>query len=455
MKGLDTITQLIFNVYEAHTVAIFRRNGDFLRCLSFYTLSKTFTDQKLLPVEDTLAGWVIKHKEPLIIPNFDKELETLGYYGKEEDIKSFMGYPVGEDGVIVIDSKKRYSFTDREKKNLRGFVPLIVEKMSEEDRGSEFEESIHELETRRLIFSIFRDLLHGKRTIREVLKEALSISGGDTCFVGMEKGRKLEIKDAVGVSATECEGKTCALGESVASSVVEGGGELLLPFDTGYLREKPLIYEGEKFRARQFFGFPLVVEDIVFGVAGFATCSEKPLEEASIGTLRDMAVLLSMYYSQLWTKEYVEILRDVDPVSGALQFHYFLRVGQELIRKRTKFGIIMVHLLNLRAFNREKGMDFTDEMLRRAYHIIRESCGERSFIGRKGGGKFYVIIPRKDPWSVENTAKIIDHTIFKGIYENYEGKTKFQKKEEGVYSKVAFFPEDGVELCTLLEKIEN
>ncbi|MCX7856493.1 MAG: hypothetical protein N2513_00700 [Deltaproteobacteria bacterium] len=455
MKRLDIICQLIFNIYEAYTVAIYKLEGKFLRCLSFFTMSKTFLRDKYLSVEMTLPGWVMKHREPLIIPNFDREIETLGYYEKNEEIKSFMGFPLGESGVLCIDSKKKYSFTDKEKRNLSGFVPLIIQEISVDDYGVELEERLTELNTKRLIFSLFGNLLQKKIKINDVLEEALRISGGDLCFIGMEKGEKLEIKDAAGIGLDQCLKKTCSIGESIAYSVIEGGAELLLPFDTGYLREKPLIYEGEPFKAKQFFGFPLVVDDIVFGVVGFATRTEKPLLETSIGTLRDMAVMFSMYYSAVWTKEYLEKLKDIDPVTGALQFNYFLRIAEEFIKKNIKFGLIKISLLKLSAFNREKGVDFTEQMLKKACYLIRHSSGETSFVSRKAGGKFYVLIPRRDPPSVKNTAKMIDYTIFKGIYEPYEGKTKFQKKEESVYSKVVFFPEDGVQLCTLLDKIDG
>ncbi|MCS7280686.1 MAG: GAF domain-containing protein [Desulfobacterota bacterium] len=453
MKRLDSLCRLIFNIYEAHTVAIYKRESNALRCLSFYTLSTNFTKWKTLSLDESLAGWVLRHKEPLIIANFSTETGALGYYEKDEEIKSFMAYPIGEVGVICLDSKKKYSFTDKEKKNLAGFIPLIIEEIEEEDKGSELEEKINELNTKKFIFSMFRDLLSKKLTIRDLLFEALRLSGGDTCFVGLEKGRKLEIKDAVGIGATEYNGRISPIGESIASSVIEGGGELLLPFDTGYFKEKPLIFEGEVFRARQFFGFPLLVEDIVFGVLGFATSKNRPLFESSITTLRDISTMLSMYYSALWTKEYLEKLKEADPVTGALQFNYFLRIAEELIKKPIKFALLKVALLNIRTFNRERGIDFTEEVLRKAYHLIVNISGGTSFVARKSGGKFYLIFPRKDPSSVKNTAKIIDYTIFKAIYECYNGKTKFERKEEAVQSRLVFFPEDGVELASLLEKL--
>lgn len=130
MSTLDALVQLIFNVYEAFTVAVYLRQGDLLSCVSSYTFSRSFDQLRKIPVESSLPGWVVKHNEPLIIPNFDKDEAALGYYGATEDIKSFMGYPLEVPGVIVIDSKKKYVFTDKEKRYLHISLRLCMMRWS-------------------------------------------------------------------------------------------------------------------------------------------------------------------------------------------------------------------------------------------------------------------------------------------------------------------------------------
>ena len=73
--------------------------------------------------------------------------------------------------------------------------------------------------------------------------------------------------------------------------MVEGGRELLLPYDSGYLREKPLVFPNETVKARQYFGFPLVLDEKAYGFLGFASLSQRRLREGAIGVLRDMAAL--------------------------------------------------------------------------------------------------------------------------------------------------------------------
>ena len=154
---IDSLAELVFNVFEAFTVALFLKDGQQLRCLSSITFAQSFERERRVPIEGSLPGWVLKHNEPLIIPNFDKDEATLGYYGSEESIKSFMAYPLEVSGVIVVDSKKRYVFTDREKKLLGHFVSIIGKELEKEKGFQEIEERNEELAVERRIIRYFLD----------------------------------------------------------------------------------------------------------------------------------------------------------------------------------------------------------------------------------------------------------------------------------------------------------
>ncbi|MCX5799010.1 MAG: GAF domain-containing protein [Proteobacteria bacterium] len=145
MSMVDGFSQLIFNIYEAFTVALFMKDNEMLKCLSSVSFANSFDRNRSIPVEGTLPGWVMKHREPLIIPNFDKDEGTLGYYGDTEGIKSFMGYPMEANGVIIVDSKKKWGFTDKEKKILGNFASVIHQEIDREKRFQDIEEKVEEL----------------------------------------------------------------------------------------------------------------------------------------------------------------------------------------------------------------------------------------------------------------------------------------------------------------------
>lgn len=450
MAAIDRFSQLIFNIYEAFTVAFFITEKEHLRCLSSVSFATSFDNNRLIPIDGTLPGWVVKHNEPLIIPNFDRDEGALGYYGADEDIKSFMGYPMEANGVVVVDSKKKWAFTDKEKKILSSFVSVISEEIKKERRFQDIEERNEELGVERKILNLFSDLNFSRITVKELFRELIDLSGADFCFTGIEKNGKVFVKDTYGINDEAYAMKACPTGNSIASLVVEGERELLLPHNSGFLREKPLFFPGETLKAKQLFGFPLVTYDMTIGVIGFVTISQRRLRETSISLLRSVSALLSLYYSSMWMRESLESMKDFEPVTGSIQFTTFLSILEKTINKGSRFSLLSVRLLDLNTYNKKMGHEFTNRLLQKVFQVIRHCVGTKAFISRKGGGHFFVLLKDRESMEATNVLKILNYTVSKNMPEeitvNRTGMTEMG---------MAHFPEDGKNLWELLERARN
>ena len=125
---LKELIQLIGNVTEAFTVALFLYNPShdrlFLNC--YHTLSLQINPRISLQPGDSLIGWVAKNKQPVNIAQFDRDTRNLKLYLKDEGIKSFLAVPVGDEGVLCVDSKRNYVFTEKNQKILLGFAQVIL-----------------------------------------------------------------------------------------------------------------------------------------------------------------------------------------------------------------------------------------------------------------------------------------------------------------------------------------
>ncbi len=451
MSSLDGFAGLIFNVYEAFTVALYLKEKESLKCLSSMTFANSFDKNKSVPIENSLPGWVIKHNSPLIIPNFDKDEEALGYYNGHEGIKSFMGYPVEGKGVIVVDSKKKYVFTDKEKKILGAFAAAVDKEIEKEKRFADLEERIEELLRERRVIDLFNEMNLSRVSLSEMFEECMGLSGADCCFTGIEKGGKVFLHDLFGINPDGYHKKECSSGDSIASTVVERARELLLPHNSGLLREKPLFFPGETIRAKQFFGFPLIKDDMAIGVVGFVSRSDRPLREQSIGILRSVSTLLSLYYSSLWLKENLERLRDFEPVTDSIQFPVFLSILDSLTKKKDRFSLLSIKLTNILAFNRQIGLQATNGLLRRIFQIIRYCVGGQAFITRRGGGHFYVLLRGEERIEVESIVRILNYTVKKGISDE-----DFADISGNLETGATSYPEDGAaDLWDLLDKAEG
>jgi GGDEF domain-containing protein len=446
---IDGLSQIIFNVYEAFTVAFFMKAGEHLKCRSSVTFAESFDKNRAVPIEGTLPGWVIKHNEPLIIPNFDKDEMTLGYYGAPEDIKSFIGFPLDGKGVIIVDSKRKWAFTDKEKKILAGFAALIQDEIERERKASELEERLDELFLQRRMIG----LLGAQRTtgdsVTEILEDCLGFCGGDMAFTGLERNGRLYIEALAGADMNEYLRRECPPGNSIASIVLEGGREFILPHNSGYLRERPLFFPQETAKAHQLFAFPLVSEETPFGVVGFVSLSERPLREQSIGLLRDAANLLSLLYKSKWMKEYVKKAQEIEPVTGALQFPRFLRMADQTIAEGRPFAILSLKVRDFASYNRRMGLEQANSLLVRVFDIIRYCAGARIPIGRSGA-RFYLLVTEQDGADPGNLLKVTQYTIKRSV-----AKDGPADGGDFIASGLARFPGDSRDLWQLLDSAEG
>jgi GGDEF domain-containing protein len=449
MSLIDNFSELMFNVYEAFTVALLLKDEEHFRCLSSVTFAKSFDRDRMIPVDGTLAGWVLKHNEPLIIPNFDKDESTLGYYGSEEGIKSFMAYPLEAPGVLVVDSKKRYVFTDKEKKLLGHFVSMIGSELEKEKRLQELEEKNEELSIERRIIRFLLASGLSNVPLEEILHECLTLCRGDFCFIALERNGKLVIVDCAGREAAGLRRKECPMTGTVASMVLEGKKELLLPHASGYLREKPLLFPDESMKARQLFAFPLLFEEEAFGITGFVSHSDVKLRDGVIGLLRDVSSLLSLYFIRSWTKETLERGRHVDPVTGALLFGSFFKRVEAWLEERKAFSVVSVNALGFDGYNRLLGVETADRLLRKIVQSVERCLGKAALVTRAEGSHFYAVT--RDPQALEadNMARVLNYTIQSAMADG-----RIEPKG-ALHIGVVEFPRDGENLWELLDRADE
>ncbi|MFP4672228.1 MAG: GAF domain-containing protein [Desulfohalobiaceae bacterium] len=126
---LDRILGLICSVFEAYSAVLFLAEGDRgYRLATSFSLGDNIRENLWLESGQGLVGWIIRNNQPLLINDFDRSGDCLGYYSPEAEskIKAFMGCPLNNaQGVLCLDSKKSYSFSAKDQKILHQFVQLV------------------------------------------------------------------------------------------------------------------------------------------------------------------------------------------------------------------------------------------------------------------------------------------------------------------------------------------
>ncbi|MFP4070579.1 MAG: GAF domain-containing protein [Desulfovibrionales bacterium] len=126
---LAKILGIVCNVFDAYSAVLFlpESEEEYFLAASFSLGDNILPDTRIHSGKG-LVGWIIRNRRPLLVNNFDRTTNCLGYYNSESEskIKAFMGCPMsGGLGALCLDSKKTYSFSERDQKILHQFTQLI------------------------------------------------------------------------------------------------------------------------------------------------------------------------------------------------------------------------------------------------------------------------------------------------------------------------------------------
>lgn len=132
---------IVGNVFDAYSTVLFlpqKNHPNIYRLEAVFSLSDDIPADTMLQAGQGLVGWIIRNAQPLMINNYDKKRGTLGYYvSKGEDkVRAFLGVPVPEGGALCLDSRKTYSFVDKDQKILLQFAELLRQGLKTEEAFS-------------------------------------------------------------------------------------------------------------------------------------------------------------------------------------------------------------------------------------------------------------------------------------------------------------------------------
>ncbi|SBV94302.1 GAF domain protein [uncultured delta proteobacterium] len=319
------------SVLDAYSTVLFLadppfRGGTVFRLAGKFSLGDFIDPAAVIEPGKGLVGWIAKNNAPLLVPNFDQRKNHLGYYKENEElrIKAFMGcsLPDGQ-GVLCVDSKRQYSFSDKDQKLLHLFAQLIAEQSANFGKGKtlhtigEYYSALKEVYTLRRRHSRWADFL------REFLGLMVSATG---CDYGVFCYNDTAANQYV------VEGETAPLVwkprmQAPAFSVNSGAigwvcrnGEALFSNAPGGMPESSLF--GKGVTTPQFqtvMALPLQMQRKTRGVLCLAKESPLPITEDTQDFVRMASEHLALFLENLYIKCR---LRDVSAAATELRSQY-------------------------------------------------------------------------------------------------------------------------------------
>ncbi len=125
---LLALIELCLNALEGFSAVLFvadKPDGP-MRLRAVKSLSPHIDAAATIYPGQGLLGWAYKNGQSVNVDQVSFESERLLFYTCDENIKSFMAVPLPEiSGVLALDSKQRYVFTDKSAKILMQFAKSI------------------------------------------------------------------------------------------------------------------------------------------------------------------------------------------------------------------------------------------------------------------------------------------------------------------------------------------
>lgn len=395
-ESVQRLVELVSNTTEAFTTALFLIDDEQPRRLRLYahhTLSQSLDPEATIPLGHGLVGWVAKNEKQTHATRFERDTRAaLKFYTVDEPIKSFAATPVRHGdrvvGVLAVDSKKQYVFTDKALKILDDFAVAIGRSLAlgkgrirlRED--AEAFEGVHGLIARlvgsRDVDEISASLRLGLQGIIPHEKMVLALHEREDDRFRMYDARNDRGGEPLNLT-------NCRLGHVIGQQRV-----INVP-SIGDVRIAPKIAK-EEFRS--FLGAPMLVNNESVGAIGLLSRKPKAFSRAAELALFMVASTVANSFSWLRTGVGGPHDGDIDPLTGAKTLAYVNRLGK-LFPDRG--GVILFNPIGFLHVNGELGIRAGDAALVEVARRLQSIVPETSTVVRPWGERIALLVDRATP----------------------------------------------------------
>lgn len=311
MKSISlekNILGIVCSVFDAYSAVLFlpEENGDKHYLAASFSLGNNIPPDVTISPGKGLVGIIIQTRQPVLIERFEKHQGPLGYYAPdaEEGIKAFMGFPIPTGGALCVDSKRQYSFSEKDCKILQLFAEYVARQQgfSQKDMAGDIPRYFAEL-------GVIQDLRFHYRRWSTFLKNFLRTMSGATNF---DYCAFATLQEGGGHYTLECESAPLLLSE---------GHEMRLPLGSGiigwvFANEQPVFAEdGGLAPTSAIFGrledipdfpaaicVPVMVNKSCRGVLCLANTEPRKIDESLRSFVRQAVDHLGLFLENLYLK---------------------------------------------------------------------------------------------------------------------------------------------------------
>jgi diguanylate cyclase (GGDEF)-like protein len=405
-----------------------------------------------IPADAGALGTVVKQR--LLVNLKDPKRSHLPYYSSPEEIGSFLGVPVMEDGhlrgVLCADRPCGRPFTEKDEQLLQGAAAQMLRSLQSERVFAAVERAKYEHERFFAALAQLNRALGIEAVCKTTFEATKEICDYDFAALTLfEPGsNKHTVLSAVGEVPKGLPGMNVDRA-GLASMVVKN--KHFLPAG-GEVRDKDAYVYGKRVRLagmESLLVLPLICADTAIG--SFAVAAKRPRafgkDKREMLTVIANHVAVSLANAQMYGR--METMATTDGLTGLSNHRTFQeRIAEMLARAERSSGrqaLLLTDIDHFKKVNDTYGHPVGDEVLRGVAQVVRECVRKVDVAARYGGEEFAIVLEGTDREGARQLAERIRNEVQRQVFQSAQGPFSCT-----LSLGIAVYPADGNDVKTLI-----
>jgi diguanylate cyclase (GGDEF)-like protein len=453
-EALFYTLELLKKSLELHTCVLLwlDESGERLKIKELITDSDCISEVPL-PADAGALGTVVKNR--LLVNLRDPKRSHLPYYAGPEEVQSFLGVPVMEDGhlrgVLCADRFGDRPFSDSDEALLRGAAQQMLRSIQSERVFAAVERAKYEHERFFAALARLNRALGVSAVCRTTFEATKEFCEFDLAAITLfDRGsRRHTVVSAVGDAPRGLDGLTFVDNAGLASMVVKN--KHFLPAG-GEVRDREALVYTKKVRLagmESLLVLPLICADEAIG--SFAVAAKRARafgkDKREMLTVIANHVAVSLANAQMYGK--MEMMATTDGLTGLVNHRTFQERFSEMLARGERTGgrqaLLLTDIDHFKKVNDTYGHPTGDVVLRGVAQVVRDCVRKIDVAARYGGEEFAIVLEGTDREGARQLAERIRSEVQKQTFQSDKGP--FQVT---LSLGIAAFPDDGRDPKTLI-----
>ena len=423
-RDLFSLITLVSNVTEAYSACLFLENKrrKTYQLTTYHSLSPYILADASVDVGQGFMGWVLENNEPLSVNQFDKDTLVLGYYSRNEDIKSFMATPLPSSinkGALAIDSKKSWCFTSRDQKILAGFAQQFAYLADGAMTSVQMERRSMSVPAFSRYLTSLRSSENEGQLLNAICQVPRELLPFDACFLVLidEEAGFPRLVRTSGFGELFLGEVTISERASLAGYVLNKQESLRLPDLKGKKGTRPLFHHDEpQFDARSAVCLPLASKGEILGCLGFTSKHRAQFDASSVQRGEIIAAIVADAIANRKNELRWQARLEIDTLTGEPNIQYLHSRLHEIICEAETGG----RQLALLSIAPDASSEFKDisqeEVILQLSNSLKQFATGNDILVRHEGPRFLLLLQDSSQEYAEAVAErilnVVDHTPF-------------------------------------------